>query len=215
MMKINNKLLKQILRKQSVEWNLALIFFILQLNFKIVTHFHMFFTEIFLNVFFFNLKSVDFTFAHIFNLIIKSWHEKMTDFNRHISTVFNYLIYKAQIWNYVKKLSNEKKNVDAKKYDRDVIRTYHVSKFMIMLYQKKAEKLKLRWKKSFLINQFKKHDISWRLKQLNDRFIKKTYHENHLKFFVFKIEYLFKSEKMQHQKTINFKKTKKRRVIKT
>lgn len=66
---------------------------------------------------------------------------------------------------------------------------YYISGFMIMFYQKNIDKLKSRWKNSFLIDKSKNHDISWKLPQLNEKLIKQTYHKNYLKLFIFKTKY--------------------------
>lgn len=95
MMKISNKFLEQVLRKQNIEWNLILISFIFQFNFRIVSHLHMSSVEIFLNLFSFNFDSIDFTFAHISDLNIKIWHDEMTNSDQHVSVVSNYFIYRA------------------------------------------------------------------------------------------------------------------------
>ena len=49
-------------------------------------------------------------------------------------------------------------------------------------------------KNFFLIDFSKFHDVSWRLKQFNEKFIKKIYHENYLKSFIFRTEYLSENE---------------------
>ena len=143
MIKVNNKLLKQIFRKQNIEWNLVLIFFILQLNFRIIDYFNMFSSEIFQEISF-ELKSIDFTFVHILKRSIKFWYDEMQNSIHHNQAVFNYLTYKVQIWNWFKKLSDKKKKTDIRKYDFDLIKIYHESEFMIMFYQKNFEKLKFR-----------------------------------------------------------------------
>ena len=84
---------------------------------------------------------------------------------------------------------------------------------MIMFYQKNFKKLKFRWKNFFLIDFSKNHDISWRLKQLNEKFIKKIYHENHFKSFIFRTEYFSKNE--SYSETSNLKKSKKIIIMKT
>lgn len=69
--KIKNRLLEQMLRKKNIEWNTVFASFILQLNFKIIDHFHMFSFEIFLEIPF-HLEFVDFTLTHLSERIITS-----------------------------------------------------------------------------------------------------------------------------------------------
>ena len=144
MVKVSNKLLEQILRKQGLEWDLALAFFTQQLNFRTVAHLHMSSVEIFLNLFSSSFGFIDSIFVYIPDPTIKSWYDEMNDFSQHSSVVFNYITYRAQVRDYIKRLSDEKKDLDAKRYDRGVIRIYHVPGSMVMFYQKGAGKLEFR-----------------------------------------------------------------------
>ena len=58
----------------------------------------------------------------------------MKNVSFHSQIVFNYFIYKVQIWDYIKKLSDEKKKSNVRKYDLNVIKIYYESKSMIMFY---------------------------------------------------------------------------------
>jgi hypothetical protein len=64
----------------------------------------------------------------------------------------------------------------------------------IFLYQKRSNKLKSRWRESFRINEYDdSHDIFYIIRQLNDKKINDTFHENHLKSFLSRIDYLLNS----------------------
>jgi hypothetical protein len=62
---------------------------------------------------------------------------------------------------------------------------------LAMLYQKKIEKLESRWRDSFrVLNYDESHEISFTLTQLNDRKIRDSFHEDHLKTFISRTDYL-------------------------
>jgi hypothetical protein len=62
-----------------------------------------------------------------------------------------------------------------------------------MIYQKNIEKFESRWRNSFQIQFQDDRDVFYSLQQLNDQSIKRTFHDNHLKFFIFRIDHLASS----------------------
>ena len=60
-----------------------------------------------------------------------------------------------------------------------------------MIYQKNVDKLQSRWRDSFIIfNYDDTHDVSFILVQLNGRDIRDIFHDDHLKSFQSRYEYL-------------------------
>ena len=79
--------------------------------------------------------------------------------------------------------SNHKKNMKTFYFNKKILQYIFSSENYVVLYQKKTEKLKSRWKNSFMILKFDTREISYRLQQLNEKKIKKIFHENYLKLF--------------------------------
>ena len=113
----------------------------------------------------------------------------MHDLNQHKKAIRNYIIFKNQLHDMMKIKSNQKKNMKSFYFNKKILQYIFAFENMIVLYQKKTEKLKFKWKNSFMILKFDAYEISYRLQQLNEKKIKKTFHENHLKFFRSKKKY--------------------------
>jgi hypothetical protein len=126
-----------------------------------------------------------------------------------------FLNFRSQLHDVIRARSDRKKKEEAVRFNREIMHYQFLFDDFIILYQKKSNKLKSRWRESFRISEYdENHDISYIIKQLNKRKIKKTFHENHFKLFSFKTDYLVDSFDISLQseqiirKSQKFKKTK-------
>ena len=108
MIEIKNRFLKSILKKKIIKWNIALIFAIMQFNNRIIYHFEMNFSIIFLKKIF-NMTFIDFVLFHVSEQIIQSWFVEVSNSESHSVFLFRYLIYRVQIRNHIKQFFDEKK----------------------------------------------------------------------------------------------------------
>ena len=77
------------------------------------------------------------------------------------------------------------------RYNRGIKSRKHSIDDYVMLYQKDIEKLKLRWRGPFMISNYEDHhDVSFTLTQLDERDVKRIFHDDHLKSFQPRYEYL-------------------------
>ena len=217
MIEIENKLLKNILKKTVDDRNWKQIFFktTYDFNARIIHHlkvssvFILF--EIFSNVSITNItlkQSVEINLIHEWiNLILNSYsHKKLFQ---------NFHEHRNQLHDRVRMKSNQQKNAKITKFNRKIQFRKFASENLVFFYQKNIEKLKSKWKNSFRIENYDDtHEISYEIRQLNEKRIKRTFHENHLKKFVFRTEHFsfFDYHQFSNQQTIRNRKNKQSRI---
>ena len=217
MIENKNKFLEAILKKDSnKEWNLILNRFTNRLNSRIIEHLKLFFIDIL-------MKSrssvfvVDFTLLTLSNQFSaeKILHQ-LSQSLIHRKMIRVYFIYRAQIHDRIRQLSKKQKKKEVEKFNKKITKhIVHKIESLVMLYQKKHTKLTFKWRDFFQIFEYEDtHQISFVLIQLNDRKIRKTFHENHLKEFKSRTEYLSNSSREENLllfQTIRMSKSKKKR----
>ena len=134
----------------------------------------------------------------------------------HREVVRVYTIYRAQIHDRIRQLFKEQKEKKAERFNKRITKqVVHQIESLVMLYQKKHIKLAPRWRDLFRIFEYEgTHQISFVLIQLNDRKIRRTFHENHLKEFKPRTEYLSDSSREEDLllfQTIRMPKSKKKK----
>lgn len=206
MIEIKNRLMKMMLRKQDVNWDLAFASFILQLNSKNIHHLKMSSSFIFLEIITTQSNLLNIILTHASVNSMKTWFDQVS--NDHKEVVSQYLQFLAQLHDHVKSLSNEKKIRNVKRYNQKIIREDHAVKNLKFFYQKDQRMLKSRWRKSFILNSSENHDVSWKIRQLNERTIKRTYHDDHLKIFVSRKDYLANDD-VKFDEQINLRRSRK------
>ena len=143
MIEVKNRLLKSVLRKKNLKWNFALVFSTMQLNNRIIHHFDMSLSTIFLEISF-SLTSIDSILFHVSDQTIQSWFTEISNSRSHSNALFRYLTYRVQIRDHIKQLFEAKKEKDVVRYNKKIIKSSLTSENMILLYQKNSEKLKFR-----------------------------------------------------------------------
>ena len=214
-----NKFLKAILRKDSnKEWNLILNRFTNKLNSWIIEHLELFSTDILMK-FRSSVFVVDSTLLTLSNQF--SAEEVLYQLNQslvHRKVIRIYFIYRAQIYDRIRQLFKKQKKKEVEKFNKKITKhIVHKIESLVMLYQKKHTKLTFKWRDFFQIFEYEDtHQISFVLIQLNDRKIRKTFHENHLKEFKSRTEYLSNSSREKDLllfQTIRMSKSKKKKGI--
>ena len=218
LIKNENKFLERILRKDSNKnWDEILRQSTSRLNSHIIEHLEFSSISILMR-----LRSlifaVDTTLLFISNQ--SSIEEILHQLNQsliHKKIVRNYSIYRAQMHDHIRKLFEEQKKKEAERFNREITKQIiHQIESLIMLYQKKHTKLTPRWRDSFRIYEYEgTHQLSFVLNQLNDRKIRGTFHENHLKEFKSRTKYLSDStheENLLLYQTIRMSKAKKKKI---
>ena len=217
MIEIENKLLKNILKKTIDDWNWKQIFFKTTYDFnariihylKISSIFILF--EIFSDVSITNITLKQFIEVNL----IHEWINLILNFYSHKKLFQNFHEHKNQLHDRIRIKSNQRKNEKAAKFDKKIQFRKFASKDLIFLYQKNIEKLKSKWKNSFWIDDYDDtHEVFYEIKQLNEKRIKKIFHENHLKKFVFRTEHFsfFDYHQFSNQQIIRNKKNKQFRI---
>ena len=212
-----NKFLEAILRKDSnKKWNLILNRFTNRLNSRIIEHLELSSTDILMKP-----RSSVFAMNSILLFLSNMSHSKeiIHQLNQsliHREVVRVYIIYRAQIHDRIRQLFKEQKEKEVEKFNRRITKQIvHQIESLVMLYQKKHIKLAPRWRDFFRIFGYEGiHQISFVLIQLNGRKIRGTFHENHLKEFKSRTEYLsdsFREEDLLLYQTIRVSKAKKKR----
>ena len=213
-----NKFLEAILRKDSnKEWNLILNRFTNRLNSRIIEHLELSSTDILMKP-----RSSVFAMNSILLFLSNMSHSKeiIHQLNQsliHREVVRVYIIYRAQIHDRIRQLFKKQKEKEVEKFNREITKQIvHQIESLVMLYQKKHIKLASRWRDLFRIFEYEDtHQLSFILNQLNDRKIRETFHENHLKIFKSRTEYFsdsFREEDLLQYQTIRMSKSKKKRI---
>ena len=212
-----NKFLENILRKNSnKKWNLILEQSTNRLNSRIIEHLELSSISILMRFRSF-VFAVDSTLLFLSNLSHSEeiLHQlKQSLIHREIVRV--YFVYRAQIYDHIKQLFQDQKKRKVERFNKRITKkVVHEIESLIMLYQKKHIKFALRWRDFFRIQKYEKtHQLFFVLIQLNDRKIRETFHENHLKIFKSRTEYFsdsFREKNLLLYQTIRMSKAKKKR----
>lgn len=209
MIKVSNKILEEILRKQlahidSKNWNIRLLKIGSKVNTRIIDHLDIAFTGIL-------FEPLQEPFATMSTLLalpernIRDWIAELEDSFKHSQTVRQYLVYRAELHNTVRARSDLQKQKMTNRYNREVNEATHYVGDLVMLFQKNTGKLEPRWRGPFQISDYGgAYDTSFTLLQLNERKIYDTFHDDHLKIFVSQTEYLIDSSSplLPQQQTI-------------
>ncbi len=100
----------------------------------------------------------------------------MTTFVIHCNHVRIYLNHRAETHDMIQVVTTQRRLEKATRYNREIFRMTHHSSDLVMLYQKRSEKLKSRWRDSLRIQSHDdSHDVSFILIQLNDRKIRNAF----------------------------------------
>ena len=193
MIEINNKLLQNVLKKIVVEneWNLSLFASTKSLNCHQIRHLELSFQNILLD-------SETSMLAMKSKFLISSNNESVeniiaavNDFKIQNEIIRNYFLHRIETHDSIKVKSDARKKKKMTKYDREITQNIHEINFLTMIYQKDIKKLQFKWKKLFKIIEYdESHQISFILTQLNDRKIRDNFHDDHLKIYRFRTEYL-------------------------
>ncbi|KAM0800623.1 hypothetical protein BDR22DRAFT_889337 [Usnea florida] len=110
---------------------------------------------------------------------------------KHAQTVREYQIHTSEVHDVVVEASNRRKYLEAAEYNKRICRVVHHLGDLVMLYQKDTGKLEPRWRGPFRITNYGgSHNLSFKLQQLNGRWIRGTFHGDHLKTFIPRTGYL-------------------------
>ena len=143
--------------------------------------------------------------------LIHEWINLILNFYSHKKLFQNFHEHKNQFHDRIRIKSNQRKNEKIAKFDKEIQFREFTLKNLIFLYQKNTEKLKSKWKNSFWIDDYDgTHGVFYEIKQLNERRIKRIFHENHLKKFILRTEHFsfFDYHQFPNQQTIRNRKNK-------
>lgn len=191
MIEIFNKILKNVFKKDFTnnKWNEKLLAAVKSFNIKIILHLNI--SSISIN--FENVMEnfqIIFILLHLFEKNITSWHNELNNSIIHIKFVRIYFVHRAEIHDVVYHRVREQQKKMIIKYNKKIRKHVHHQNDLIMLHQKNQKKLKSRWRGSFIVDIVGLRRITFFLKQMNERRIKGTFHDDSLKLFVSRTEYL-------------------------
>ena len=217
MIEIFNKLLKKMLRKNNTDknWNLRLIDDEKTMNDRLIEYLDVNSTDINFDQIF-EISAIISMFLKLSKRCIKKWYNELINSITHATIVRNYLRYKVELHDTIRKTTKRRKKQNAINYNKNVKQIIHKSENFVLLYQKNTSKLKSRWRDFFQIFEYENnHDLFFTLNQLNDKRIKNNFHKNHLKQFISRIDYLIVDEIMNNIDTIfqTIRKFRRRRIF--
>jgi hypothetical protein len=193
MMKIDNRLLKDILRKfeSQYNWKTVLDQITKNLNDRVIRHLRISSSMILMKI-----SSSISIMNSIFQAsasIVTAWVDQMKNADLHAREIKKFLKIKQHLHHLISQRSRRKKNVETRRYNKEVHeRTFNFDD-LVMIYHKNTEKLKSRWRDLFQIKSQNDRDVFYSLQQLNDRSIKEIFHDNHLKLFTFRTDHFANS----------------------
>jgi hypothetical protein len=105
--------------------------------------------------------------------------------------------HKAKIHDMIQIIIARRKENEVARYNREIFKMIHHFDDLIMLWQKNTIKLESKRRDSFKISDYdESHDIFFTFVQLNDRKIRDSFHDDHLKIFTSRTEYLLSKESL-------------------
>jgi hypothetical protein len=219
MMKMSNRLLEKMLRKansnsdSNTTWDLRLAKTTKAINERVILYLDI-------SSFAINFEKIQKTSSinsiilHLSNRNIQKWHRELITFVIHCNHVRAYLNHRAKIHDIVQVIIIQQRENEIARYNREIFKMIHHSDDLIMLWQKNTIKLESRWRDSFKIFDYdESHDIFFILIQLNDRKIRDSFHDDQLKTFTSRTDYLvnkFITETLPQQQTIRKSRVKKK-----
>ncbi len=212
MMKIFNKLLKNVLRKsfKNVDWDQTLNWVTKFINFRIISYLEMSSIDIIIN----SIQKITSTSSTLLMLSernIFNWVTELCLSVFHIKKIRRYIQFRSNFYDYVRALSQKRWEDMIYKYDQDISSVYHQLQDLIILHQKSSDKLQFRWKDSFRIqNHEKTHEKFFILRQINERKIQETFHENDLKKFISYTEHLAEDARRSYSDNQSIRRSRKK-----
>ncbi len=201
MIEMFNRLLEEILRKanSNITWDLRLAAVIKAVNERIILY-----LKISLSIINFEkiqkTSSINFTLLHLSDRDIRVWHDKLITSIIHCNHVRVYLNHRAKIHDIIQVIITRQRENEVTRYNREIFKMTHHLNDLIMLWQKNTTKLQLRRRDSFRIFDYdESHDIFFNFVQLNDRKIRDSFHDDHLKTFTSRTEYLLFKEQLTNE----------------
>ena len=190
MIEMFNKLLDEVMKKSEKNWEKKLNKFIQAINKRIISYLDVSSSNILIDI-----QSMFAEIDSILNYVsitsISIWRDHLCDSFAHFIEIRKYISFRSELHDFVKKRTNHQKNRKAAKFNREINEVKFNYNDLVLLYQKNTKKLEARWRESFKIDEYHStHEISYKLRQLNERLIKRHFHENHLKLFSSKTDYL-------------------------
>ena len=197
MMEVGNCILKSVIQKSSDKWDDKLPSSIKQLNAQVIDHLKYSSLEILHGLLSQPLQRQ--TYSQITDtdtdqlIDLFTWHPYQSE------AVEVHLLSLAHLWDEISERSIQKKESEKKHYDREILQSNELkSDDLAMLYQKNVEKLQSRWRDSFLIETFGgDHGISYIIRQIGGRQIKRAFHSDHLQKFTLRTGHLISQLKLK------------------
>jgi hypothetical protein len=216
MMKMFSRLFEEMLRKTESNadniWDLRLAKIIKAINERIISY-----LKINSSVINFEkiqkTSSINFILLHLSDRDIRAWHDSLITSIIHCNHVRVYLNHKAKVHDMIQVIIIRRKENEVARYNREIFKIIHHFNDLIMLWQKNTAKLKSRWRDFFKIQSYvESHEVSFTLVQLNDRKIREFFHDDHLKTFISRTDYLARETvNLSQQQNIRKSRAKKRR----
>ncbi len=147
MMKVFNKLLKNVLRKslENVDWDQVLNRVTKSVNSRVIKYLEMSSTEIIID----SIQKITLTISILLTLPernVFNWVIELCTSITHAVKVWKYLRFRSDFHNYARTISQKHQEDMIFRYDRSVKSIDHQLQDLIMLHQKKTDKLEFRWR---------------------------------------------------------------------
>ena len=190
MIEVSNKLLNEVMKKNEENWKERLNKSIHTINNRIISYFDVSLSNILMSVQSM-FAAIDSVLNYVSVFFISIWRDHLCDSFVHFVKIRKYINFRSELHDYVQKRTNHQKNRKAAKFNREINEVQFNYNDLVLLYQKNIRKLETRWRELFKIDEHHSiHEILYKLRQLNERLIKEHFHENHLKLFSFRTDYL-------------------------
>ena len=126
-----------------------------------------------------------------------TWISSIENPNNHSQKIKKHLQQLITLQKNVETFSEHKKFKMKKQYNWDITLHQLKMEMLVLLHQKKDNKLESRWQRSFMISNADDH-TSFSLKQLNECWIKWTYHSDNLQQFISREDHLTLSDESEY-----------------
>ena len=216
MIERNNKILKHAINKmRKSDENFLDIFrrAFSACNERHITHLEYTFNQILHDIESFNFAIVRFVqFLQLFEKIV------LSNFDEMLSLMWNHMIKREKIRkNVIKRISKTKQRMK-KRYDREIkLKLFVFDQYVFfrdinLIFDKNV----FRWRESFVIvDSTNEHEFNYHLLKLNDKKISNQFHDDHLRSFFAREEYLRSINEKILSIIKNLRKTKKKIMKKT
>ena len=189
MIKVFNKLLDEVIKKNEKNWEEDLNKSVRIINNRIILYLDVSLSNILMSVQSM-FATIDFVLNYVSVFFISIWRDYLFDSSAHFIEVRKYISFRFELHDFVQKRINHQKNRKTARFNQRINEINFNYNDFVFLYQKNTRKLEARWRESFKIDKHHSlYEVFYKLRQLNKRLIKEHFHEYYLKLSPSRTDY--------------------------